>query len=86
MVFELNEIWELTRHVIDYVSNVSHPERTTPATGKVATDSNVSSEDPAVGDSSNSIVDDLVGSVEKDELHNMSAQKSAQKSDVAEAK
>lgn len=59
---------------------------TKPASGLVATDADVSSEDPAVGDSSNSIVNDLVGSVEKDELHNMSAQSAPQKSDVTSAK
>lgn len=46
----------------------------------------MSSEDPAIGDSSNSVVDSLVASVEGDELHNMSAQQAPQKSDVTSAK
>lgn len=65
------------------MQNSINPTSTKADTGKVAKDSDVASEDPAVGDSSNSLVNDLVSSVEGDDLSNMSAQSKPQKSDVA---
>lgn len=68
---------------IDFVENASHPERTKSDTGRVATDSDTTSDDSNLG---NSTVNDLVDSVEQDDLANMSAQKAPQKSDVSSAK
>lgn len=68
---------------VDFVDNVSHPERNKADTGKVATDSDVTSDKSNLG---NSTVNDLVASVEQDDLAKMAASKAPQKSDVTSAK
>lgn len=77
------------------MSNKTDPTSTKPDTSLKATDTKDLSDATTgagagagggVGNTSNSIVDDLVGSVEGDELHNMSAQRKPQESHVDEVK